>query len=386
MTTTRADVAIIGGGVIGLSIAAQLRRMSSLSIVVLERGGDHSQGSTSRATGGFRAQFGSTVNIALSLRSRQMLETFRDDHGIDPGFQRAGYLFLAQSEAAMSQLRLANELQRTSGVAEAQIVSAAECARIQPLIEPSTVVGGAFSPSDGFIQPLSILSGYRASCVRLGVSIVYDAEVVGCRRGDERVTSVSLRSGDIVEAETFVNAAGAWATDVGTLLGEFVPVVASKRQVAVTVHSTDIAAGFPMTIVADDGWHTRSRDGRILLLLPRPAQDENTLSVEAGWLQRVSERTARVAPSLATIAIDRDRCWAGYYEVSPDGHAILGRGSKTRNLFLANGSSGHGVMHSPAIGEAVAQMIIGTPTSVDVSALSPDRFMMRRPVESIDLL
>ena len=388
MTTLRCDVVIIGGGVIGLSIAAHLAASGTHSVMVVERGADHAQGSTSRATGGFRAQFGSAVNVRLSLLSLAKLECFVEEHGIDPGYTPSGYLFVAQSERAMLQLRLANELQHSIGVLDARVVDGDECRRIQPLLDSASIVGGTFSPRDGFIRPLEILNGYLATAKKHGVQMRYGARAVRSKCDADAVLSVELSDGTVVEAGQFVNASGAWAARVGDVFEEEIPVTPLKRQVAVTEPTEVLTASSPMTIVADDGWHTRPRDGRALLLLPAQPQssDPYSTSIENAWLEKLSSRTAEVAPKLASVPIERGRCWAGLYEVSPDGHALLGRALNHSNFFLANGSSGHGVMHAPAIGEVVAQMIRGDRTSIDVSDLAPDRFKRGRPVQSIDLL
>lgn len=131
-----------------------------------------------------------------------------------------------------------------------------------------------------------------------------------------------------------------------------------------------------MTIWPGDGFHLRVRDGRILLLRPSPAAaDPFDVQVEDAWIDEVSRVAAERVPRLAGVELDRARCWAGLYEMSPDGHAILGRAPGCDNFILVNGSSGHGVMHAPALGALAAELIVhGEPRSLDARPLRPTRF------------
>ena len=143
-----------------------------------------------------------------------------------------------------------------------------------------------------------------------------------------------------------------------------------------------------MTIWTGDGFHLRVRDGRVLLLLPGAAPgDPFSLEVDDAWVAEVSGIAARRVPRLGGVAIDRARCWAGLYEMSPDRHALLGRAPGCENLMLVNGSSGHGVMHAPALGALAAELIVhGEPRSLDVHALRPSRFAEGVPISGPDLL
>ena len=137
----------------------------------------------------------------------------------------------------------------------------------------------------------------------------------------------------------------------------------------------------PMTIFAQDGFHLRVRDGRVLLLLPTAgAGDPFDVTVDPAWVDIVARIARERVPCLHDVAIDRAACWAGLYEMSPDGHAIVGRDPSVPNLYYANGASGHGVMHAPALGALVAEIVIGgAATSLDVTVLRPDRFASAEP-------
>jgi sarcosine oxidase subunit beta len=174
-----------------------------------------------------------------------------------------------------------------------------------------------------------------------------------------------------------VNAAGAWAGLVARGAGVVLPVEPLRRQVAVTHSFELLPEDMPMTIFVEDGFHLRVRDGRVPLLWPDEPDvaDPFDQSVEDTWLASVVEMARSRVPSLSRASIDRERCWAGLYEMSPDGHAILGRAADPDNLYLVNGSSGHGVMHAPALGQLLAEVVVdGATHTLEAHALRPSRF------------
>ncbi len=137
-----------------------------------------------------------------------------------------------------------------------------------------------------------------------------------------------------------------------------------------------------MTVFVEDGFHLRVRDGRVMLLWPDEpdVSDPFDVSVEDAWIESVFEKARSRVPCLDRASIDREECWAGLYEMSPDEHALLGRAPELDNLYLANGSSGHGVMHAPALGQLLAEIILdGTARTLDVNALRPSRFAEGKP-------
>ncbi len=364
------DFLVVGGGVVGWSVAHHLARRAAGRIAVADRGG----GSTERATGGFRAQFATEVNVRLSLLSRQKLLLFREETGVDPGLLPAGYLFLAGSEAQRERLAAARQVQRAAGCDEAAPLELGEIVRLAPWIRPLGVVGGMFSPRDGFIRPMEIRRGYMEAALRAGVQRL-EAEVVGIDRTRDALR-VRTPSG-AHQAGVVVNAAGPWAGQLGAMAGVEVPVEPLRRQVAVTVPTEALPASMPM-IIYPDGFHLRVRDGRVLLLWPSVgAADPFEVTVEPEWTRTVLAAARERVPSLAEVPLEST--YAGLYEMSPDEHALLGLAPGLERLFLVNGSSGHGVMHAPALGQLAAEMLTGRSPSLDVQALRPQRFAEGRP-------
>jgi len=337
-----ADIVIAGAGVIGASVAYHLAKRGCRDIVVLDRGADFGAGSTLKATGGFRAQFDNETEVRMSLLAREKLRAFEDEIGVDSGYRPYGYLFLACSDEELAELRRAQEMQHACGLAEARMVSADDARALSPAIGDPRVIGGAFCPTDGFIRAKNILHGYADAARRLGVRFEFGHE---------------LR--EWPDARVRIEARGAWSG---------APVVPTLRRAAATAPTNVLEESMPMTVWAGDWYHLRVRDGRVLLLWP----DDPPLADDAAWLSEVLRRTRERVPMLDDVPIAE--CWSGFYEMTPDERAILGPSPDVENLWLATGCSGHGVMHAPAIGHLLAEMVVDGRTSIDVSALDPARF------------
>ena len=334
------NIAILGAGVVGASVAYHLARRGA-EVTVYERASDFGAGSTARATGGYRAQFDTEINVLLSLLSRQKLLRFEEETGVDPGYAPRGYLFLACNDDELRALRSAQAVQHACGLSEARMIDAEEARALNPHIGDETVIGGAFCPTDGFVRPMNILRGYAEAAQRLGARFVFNAD------------------SEPEDADAIVDARGAWSGP---------PVVPVRRNVVATVPTEVLDASMPMTIWSGDWYHLRVRDGRVLLLWPDdPVVDDDE------WLRRVVALTRARMPCLEHVPLGER--WSGFYEMSPDGHALLGRVDEKR--WVATGSSGHGVMHSPALGQLLAEMIVDGRTWLDVTALDPRRFGVR---------
>jgi sarcosine oxidase, subunit beta len=372
-----ASLVIVGAGVIGASVAYHLARRGWREILVLDRSHGPGQGSTGKATGGFRAQYATPINVRLSLLSRDKLRCFTEETGGNAGYLPAGYLWLASTASELEVLRAARRVQHQEGLTEAVEVGPEEIARLNPAVALDTVIGGAFCPSDGFISPLGIVEGYLTAAQRLGVELEWQVEVTGLRRGQGNRIAVVETSRGPVSPAAVVDAAGPWAAQVAQWTGLDLPVAPLRRQVAATAPTDLLPDTMPMTIFTIDGFHLRVREGRILILWPTPGVPGRPFDtgVDDEWIEAVVAKAHRRVPVVRRAAIDRDACWAGLYEVSPDKHAILGAAPDCPNLFLLNGCSGHGVMHAPALGQLLTEVISdGAASTVDVSPLRPSRF------------
>lgn len=370
------DVIVLGAGVIGCSVAYHLATLGRGRIGVMERAPNLGLGSTGKATGGFRCQYSTAINVRLSLMAREKLLRFKDETGVDPEYRPCGYLFVASTELQMQTLRDALSVQRATGLTESREVDIDAIRELNPALYTDDLIGGTFCPLDGFTRPMKILQGYYEAATRLGVDFRFEVGEARVWREGERVRGVILPDGERVEAGVVVNAAGAWASVVAQQAGVNLPVQPLKRQVAITYPFSELPETMPMSVDVNDGFHLRVRDGRVLLLYPHALQNEHTFEAdfEREWLDAVQARAHQRVPCLRNARIDIENCWAGLYEMSPDKHVILGEAAELRGFYLVNGSSGHGVMHSPVLGELLARLILQMEPPFDITPLRPTRF------------
>jgi sarcosine oxidase subunit beta len=374
-----ADIVIIGAGIVGCSIAYHLGIQGAPKVAVLEKDLICS-GSTGKSVGGVRQQFGTEVNIQLSLQSLKLFHRMREELGIDPAFRPVGYLFLATNPAELAFFQRNAELQQRYGI-PVEIISSDEIRKLAPYIRLEDVVGGSFCPSDGYAAPYEVTMGYAAAARRLGVRIHERRPVTGILRNGDRVTGVETPQGAI-HAPVVVNAAGAAGGLIGAMAGVDVPVKPYRRQIFVTRPLPEFSKEPPLTIDYGHSWYCRGEMGGCLFSGPK--DEESTFNTNVDWehiAESVAKAVARV-PGLAGAEIHRG--WAGSYDISPDNNAILGAVPEAAGFFVATGHSGHGFMHGPATGMLMAELILTGKTSLDISALHLGRFrtgnLVREPM------
>ena len=369
-----ASVIVVGAGVVGCSVAFQLARMGARNVVVLEREPLPGAGSTSRANGGIRAQFTTETNVRMSLLSMEILDALEEEIGSPPAYRKAGYLFLTDSPAKLAAMERAAEYQRGSGV-DVEVLGAADVRRRVPWVAGANLAGGTFGARDGFIDPGRLCNFFASRAAHEDVSFRYGHEVVGAEeKGGGWVLATA--NGGSFYAPVVVNAAGAWSARLGRLLGVEVPVEPVRRHLFLTGPVPGLPPVIPMTIDADTGVLVRREGERVLVAwsnADEPPGFDTTCDPE--FPLRFADALEARFPSVAAAGIDQRRSWAGLYEVTPDHHAILGPVEGRPGVLLATGFSGHGVMHAPAVGRCVAEMILrGRSESVDVEPLSLSRF------------
>lgn len=375
--TRSVSTLVIGGGVIGASVAWHLQQRGVRDVLVVDASPEPGCGSTGKATGGYRGQFANTINVELSLLSRAKLLRFMDDVGVDPEYRPVGYLFLADDEATLESFRAARAIQHAAGLTEACELTVDEAQRINPHVVMDGVRGAAWCPSDATIRPMQILRGYLDAAERGGVQVQWQSPVQGMARDTSgRITHVTV-AGERIAVGQVVNAAGAWSAPIAAMAGVDLPVRPARRQIACTEPLTTLDDSFPMTIWTRDAFHLRIRDRRALLNWPIDTlrDDPYALDVEQALVDRVMTIARERVPAMRTTALDPSAHWVGLYEMSPDKTVIFGRAPGCENLLLVNGSSGHGVMHSPILGQLAAELLCdGRTTTLDVHPLRLERF------------
>jgi sarcosine oxidase subunit beta len=368
------NVVIVGAGVVGCAIAYNLTALGERDVLLLEREALPGTGSTAKANGGIRAQFTTPVNIAMSLAAMDILDALAPEIGDPPVYRKAGYLFLTGDERRLAAMAGAVALQRGRGVA-VELLDAAGVRRRAPYAEGGCIVGGTFGPRDGFIDPGGLANWFLSRALAAGASVRYGAEVLGLDAlpgGGWRLATAAGRA----EAGVVVNAAGPWAARVAAMAGIDLPVVPVRRHVLVSGPCAALPREIPMTIDADSGVLLRREGDRVLIAHSPPDEPPGfDTTYDPAFVERVAEPLIGRFPAVAEAGVDHRRSWAGLYEVSPDHHAILGEAPGAPGFILANGFSGHGVMHSPATGRCIAELIArGRATTVDIAPLALDRF------------
>jgi sarcosine oxidase subunit beta len=365
-----ADTVIVGGGIIGTSIAYHLARRGARGVVVLERDLVGS-GSTSRANGGVRLQFATALNIQLSLEAVRFFETFREAFGVDPDFRQYGYLFLITDPADLARFREMHALQRSLGV-PVELLSPDDVRRLVPALETDGILAGSYCPRDGFADPSAVVQGIARRARALGAEIREGTAVVGIDVDGGEVRGVRTAAGRIA-AGVVVIAAGPWTGRAGRLAGVEIPVEPHRRSQFVTAPFDGLRDPMPLVIESGAGFSFRKEGPGVLMGMTKPEPPGNfDDGVDWGWLPRVIEHAVRWVPALAEARIARG--YAGLYDMSPDRHPIMGPVPGVRGLYCCSGFSGHGLMHGPPAGRLLAEWILDGQPSLDLDPLRLERF------------
>lgn len=373
-----ADVLIVGGGCVGASAAYHLAAAGAGSVLLLERADDLGTGSTAAAAGGFRHQFGSEINVRLSLASIPMLTGFEDEHNLPLDVQRDGYLLLVRDEASWEGFRAAAEMQRSLG-ARVDLLTAAEVSELIPGLRVDDVVGATFGPDDGIADTSGLTQGYATLARRAGVEVETGVEVAALLTDGDRVTGAGTAAGEEIRAGAVVNAAGPWAGELAATAGVELPLEPIPRNVVVTGPFPGAPARRTLVVDTPTSFYFHREGPGVLMGMGSPDERPSfdTTVDQAFVADEVLPTAMRVFPPIEEAGIEGS--WCGLYEMTPDRHPILGEA--VPGLFLANGFSGHGFQHSPIVGKLLAEMIVdGAASTVDVSSLSLDRFERGRPV------
>ena len=382
-----ADVVIVGGGIVGSSIAYHLTATSCKNVLVIERESSQGKGSTGKSMGGVRAQFATPVNVQMSLYSIPFYSTFDEQLGYPCGYRPQGYLFCATSDRQMEYLRTNYETQVRLGLKDARLVTDDEIRRMFPLIRSDDLVGGAFCSTDGFVDPHSAMTGFISWACEHGAELWKNTAVTGIQRDAQGVNGVETSKG-VVRTRTVVNCAGPWAASIGQMAGVDLPVQPLRRMLVPTEPFDQFPHTAPMIIDMSNGFHFRPEALGFLLAWNDPEETPGfKTDFEPAFIEKILTRAADRVPIFENLAVNPKRAWAGLYEMTPDHHPILGRVGHIPGFFLANGFSGHGVMHAPATGKIISDLILcGTTDLIDPSLLSFTRFAEGRLIEETAVL
>jgi sarcosine oxidase len=386
----RADVVIVGGGIVGSAVAYFLavERGSGRRIAIVERDTSYRESSTARSAGGLRQQFSTPENIAMSQFTLEMLRKLKNVFGADAdaAFREHGYLILASS-GGTGFLAENVVLQRSMGADVAVLGAAGLAARFPWLATAGVGAGGLGVSGEGWFDPMSLAGLLRAAAVGSGAVVIHDRVVgIHCNDRHDRVASVSLASGRTLECGVLVNAAGAGAGELAALAGVALPVEPRKRYVYVIDCRTPPEGLHQAPLTVDPAGVWFRPEGRFFLCGKSPADAHEPRAADLDDIdydffeQEVWPPLARRVPAFESVKVVN--AWAGYYDYNTlDQNAVIGAHPQIANLYFAAGFSGHGAQQAAAAGRGVAELIVhGAYQTIDLVRLGYARIAGNAPL------
>jgi len=382
-----ADVIIVGGGIVGSSIAYYLTAGGCRDLLVIERESAQGKGSTGKSMGGLRAQFSTPVNILMSLYSIPFYASFEERLGFPCDYRPQGYLFCATGENHLAYLRTNYALQVKMGLQNVRLVEGEEIRHMFPQLRGDDILGGSFCSTDGFVDPNSAMTGFMTRAGDHGAVLWKSTTVTGFSRDRAGIASVETTRGSVATRKV-VNCAGAWAADVAKLAGIALPVQPLRRMLVPSEPFDEFPHSAPMIVDMSNGFHFRPEGRGFLLAWNDPEETPGfKIDFDAAFVEKILTRAADRVPCFASLPVNPKRAWAGLYEMTPDHHPVLGEAPGLPGFFLANGFSGHGVMHAPATGKILSDLILtGKTDLIDVSLLNLQRFAEGRLIHETAVL
>jgi sarcosine oxidase subunit beta len=351
----RAEIAIVGGGVMGLAIAYYLARRGLEDVVVLERG-YLAEGASGRNGGGVRQQWSTEINIRLMQESVELCRRFAVDVGVNVWFRQGGYLFLARTAKEVARLERNIDLQNRCGV-HTRMLEPAAAQEIVPELDLTGIVGASYNPTDGILFPWPFLWGYARQAAAHGVRIFTQTPVTALEASDSGFTLTTPRG--TVRARRVINACGAWSPKLAKLIGVDVPTYPIRHEIC----SSEPLKPFlrPMVSELSSGLYcSQSMRGEIVGGVTIPGHGSTyAMGSTLEFLATYSRRLVKLMPILGDIKILRQ--WAGPYDQSPAGNPIVGPSPAHPDFFLACGFVGHGFMMAPIVGKLYAEWLTGGP-------------------------
>jgi sarcosine oxidase subunit beta len=370
----RADVVVVGAGIMGLSVAYHLAERGVTKVTVVDQG-YLCGGASGRNGGGVRAQWSSENNVRLMLESIRMCREFAAKMKINVWFRQGGYLFLARSSPLRERLEKSVALQNECGL-PTRMLSARDAQRIVPELDRSGIEAASYNHEDGVVFPWPFVWGYAQAARKRGVEIATWHEVIGFQTRGRRIEGVRVRpcgppgtqaSGEVtVRTSKVVNAAGAWSPRIAKMLGVDLPNRPHRHEIC----STEPLKPWLKPLVADLGdglYFSQSTRGEIVggvgnEYVP-PGLDQQS---SHAFLGKYAQSLVRTCPVLAHVKVLRQ--WAGCYDLTPDANPIVGPVDEVDDFHQASGFMGHGFMMAPVVGKLLAQVVAAGTT---VRALEP---------------
>jgi FAD-dependent oxidoreductase domain-containing protein 1 len=385
MTNDTYDVIIIGGGVMGCATSYYLLKADpKLIIAILEMDPTYEKASTPLSDGNTRIQFNIKENIQISQYGLEVLKFFPEEMEVegvrpDPAFRQQGNLFVLD-EASRAESHAGWLLQQSMGC-DVQWLTPEGVQSYFPLYNLKGCVAGTFGPLDGTMSPMAVLAGYKKKVIALGAKYI-QAEAAEILKQGNQVIGVRLASGEVLNSNTVMNAAGAWASQIAKTADIDLPIAPTKRQVTIVETNVRPEKTLPVLFLPSGLYVIHEGEG--LFMCGKSFADDYVGTDDFNWDRKKFEDV--IWPELVEYIPEFDRLkilrgWAGLYEVNTlDGNAILGEWPELKGFYLANGFSGHGFQQCHAVGRYIAELMLSHPLSLDLSIFSPQRILDNAPV------
>ena len=374
-----ADILIIGGGIIGSSIAYNLLNDGfSGKVVVFEKDASYEFASTPLAAGGIRQQFANPLNIQAVQYSLKFYREFDDLMAVndDPAksyFQQNGYVYLL-NPSNIETFDNNYRIQKSVGADVERLTPDQAQEVCGGILNLENIIGANFGPQDGRIDPWSVLQGFIRKAKSLGAKYVYD-EVSEIIFNSGRVNGLRTKSGLKFDSAIIVNAAGAWAQQIGEMADIPLPVEPTNHNNYFCHITRKFNPVLPMVVFPNRVWFMGESESTILTGLTKLDQKPgfDWRWDETHFMENVWPNLAEGAPLFETLKLGRG--YAGLYENTPDGCCILGEHPELKGFYMAVGFSGHGVMQAPAAGKLISELIqFGQYETIDAADFSIERF------------
>lgn len=359
----KANVVVIGGGVVGCSIAYNLASQGISDVVLIEKS-FLASGSTGRCGAGVRQQWGTKMNCLLAQKSMEILENMNDilHTKRDIELKQKGYLLLAYTEKEMNQFKKNVELQNSLGIAS-KIITPAQAREIVPYLNTEKLLGGAFYEKDGHANPFLVTNAYAQAAISLGAELNTYTEVVSIKRKGSKIEGVQTSKG-FISTDTVINAAGGYSKEIGKMAGVDIPVYPQRHQILVTDPVNEVLGPMVMSF-SYNIYCQQSPQGSFIMGYGDPAEPRD-YNINSSWrfLEEMAEKVVWLLPPLKNLRVVRQ--WSGLYTMTEDRQPLICKADEVENFYMACGFSGHGFMIAPMVGKLISEMVIGKKLSIDI--------------------
>ncbi|ANE41015.1 FAD-dependent oxidoreductase [Fervidobacterium ngatamarikiense] len=364
------DICIIGGGITGTALGYFLCKLGKTSVAIFEKS-YLSSGSTGRCAGGIRQQWSTRPNVRLAMRSVKLFERFKEDVGMDIEYKQGGYLVLSYIEEEAEQFEKNVKMQREEGL-NVEILTPKQVSERYPYINTEGLVMATFCQTDGHANPHKAVIGYAQAIRRMGGHIYTYTEVKNIDVANGKVIGIDTTAGYFA-CDIVVNASGPWSNEVSKLVGVDLMTESYRHQILVTEPLENF---FPMMAISFSGNFYMRQTLHGQFIMGQGDKDEKpglNFNVTYKFEKELASKMVKIFPFLKNVRIIRH--WSGMYNMSPDAQPIIGASEKVKGYYYAVGYSGHGFMVAPAVGEALAELIVfGKTLHTDISYLDIKRF------------